>query len=375
MGKTKAIRTDKKVEKVARMLIPNMPLPRSFGIMSGIAFCLVVSSTAPFAASGEKIGSAVSIVNTVTGNYAKQKRGLAAGDNVRQDELVEVSADSLGEFRLDDDTKLALGPGARLLLDKFVYDSDKKAGSIVVNLVKGTFRFMTGLATKSTYVVRTPTAAITVRGTIFDVFILPDNSTWLLLHEGAIEVRGAGNVCRVLDRPGHVMRVTSTGSVGVPINWQRLPGRTFPFDTAFPFVGRPPQIDPTPQLTRLAIVDAANVEQRAQACTTLAPVVPGMRRASSPPPRPRDRLRKSNRDRDVEVVRAKPGRVVNEKPARVVKKSPPKRPPQRPGRRTEADGFPIGIAIGIGIGGFRPGGRGMGPRSPMPQMPRGRFSR
>ena len=53
-----------------------------------------------------------------------------------------------GEFRLNDDTKLALGPGSRLVLDKFVYDSDKKAGSIVLDLTKGAFRFITGVASK-----------------------------------------------------------------------------------------------------------------------------------------------------------------------------------------------------------------------------------
>lgn len=337
------------------MIGPMSRTPKSLGIASVLAGSLFASPSSLLAASGDKIGSAVSIINTVTVALAKEKRGLATGDSVRQDELVEVSADSLGEFRLDDDTKLALGPGARLRLDKFVYDPDKKVGSIVVNLVKGTFRFMTGIAAKPTYVIRTPTAAITVRGTIFDVFIQPDNSTWLLLHEGAIEVRGARNVCRVLDRPGHLMRISSTGSVGVPVNWQRMPGRAIGFDAAFPFVTRPPLVDPTPKLTRAAILDAAEVRRRAPACRSASPTVPGPRRAAPPPPRPRQGLRRASAEREIEVVRIRPGRIVE-------RKRPPRRPP--PSRRTPglAD-LPIGIAIGIG--GFRPGGRGIGPRNPM----------
>ena len=80
------------------------------------------------AASGDSIGDARTIVSVVKADFEKQERDLSVGDSVRQNEVIEVSADGKGEFRLNDDTKLALGPGSRLVLDKFVYDSDKKAG-------------------------------------------------------------------------------------------------------------------------------------------------------------------------------------------------------------------------------------------------------
>src|ERR1700676_1667759 len=161
------------------------------------------------AASGDNIGDARTIVSTVKADFEKQERDLSVGDNVRQNEVIEVSVDGKGEFRLNDDTKLALGPGSRLVLDKFVYDSDKKAGTIVLDLTKGAFRFITGVAAKPTYLIRTPNASITVRGTIFDLFILPDTTVWLLLHQGAIEVTSSKGVCHVLDQPGQLMRVTS----------------------------------------------------------------------------------------------------------------------------------------------------------------------
>lgn len=72
------------------------------------------------AAPGDEIGSAVRIVNVVTAEYETDARNLATGDNVRQDELIEVSSEGTRELRLRDDTKVALGPGSRLLLDEFV---------------------------------------------------------------------------------------------------------------------------------------------------------------------------------------------------------------------------------------------------------------
>ena len=103
---------------------------------------------------------------------------------------------------------MALGPGAKLMLDKFVYDGEKTKGTIAVNLVKGAFRFVTGVAAKPSYVVRVPQASITVRGTIFDVFVQDNGVSWLLLHEGAVTVCNERGKCRDLDEPGKLIRIT-----------------------------------------------------------------------------------------------------------------------------------------------------------------------
>ncbi|WP_045835715.1 FecR domain-containing protein [Hyphomicrobium sp. 99] len=219
------------------------------------------------AASGERIGDAVAITNIVMADFAEKQRKLARGDDVRQDEIIEVNTDAQGEFKLDDDTRLALGPGSRLVLDKFVYDSDKKTGSIILNMAKGAFRFITGVAAKPTYVINTPNASITVRGTIFDTYILPDKSVWVLLHEGALEATGKKSVCRVLDQPGQMMHIGSDGRVAGPYNWSKLPdGNTVAFDTAFPFVINTPSIDPNPLLTRAQIIEASFPDVPAKEC-------------------------------------------------------------------------------------------------------------
>ena len=208
------------------------------------------------AAPGDAIGSAVIVVNLVTAQFEKsEQRKLETGDDVRQQDLIEVSSDGRGEFKLRDQTKLALGPGSRLLLDKFIYDPNISGGAIVLNLAKGAFRFITGVAAKPAYVIHTPTASITVRGTIFDVYVQADGMSWLLLIEGAVEVCNESGKCRVVDEPGKLIRITPDGSIGVPVNWGDLPGRQeTQFDSAFPFVVTPPQVDPSPIFTREQIV-------------------------------------------------------------------------------------------------------------------------
>jgi hypothetical protein len=82
--------------------------------LASLVLCMAAST-----AFAEPIGSAVRIVNKVTGSLDQQRHDLTVGDNVSQNEAIEVASDALGELKLRDDTKLALGPGSRLVLDKF----------------------------------------------------------------------------------------------------------------------------------------------------------------------------------------------------------------------------------------------------------------
>lgn len=318
-------------------------MPRSS--LATLAFAFAAATAGSFAtltspssaASGDRIGDAVVITNIVMADFAKEERKLARGDDIRQDEIIEVNTDAQGEFKLDDDTKLALGPGSRLVLDKFVYDSDKKAGSIILNMAKGAFRFITGVAAKPTYVINTPNASITVRGTIFDVYILPDRSVWVLLHEGAIEATGKKNVCRVLDRPGQMMHIGPDGAVTGPFNWTKMPDNTaVAFDTAFPFVINTPSIDPNPLLTRAQIIEANFADEPDQKC--LNP--------------------------HLQIIPSKPIRT---RKAETPKKTPPKKKVATRKPKTGDGGYGddcpdcmtgMGIVIGGGIGGFGGGHRG-----------------
>ena len=211
---------------------------------------LLIGAAPVRAAPGDAIGSAVTIVNLVTGEINNDQRKLVSGDDVHQQELIEADKDGRGELVLHDDTRLALGPGARLLLDRFVYNPDISGGAIVLQLTRGAFRFITGVAAKPAYVIRVPTASITVRGTVFDVYVQPDNVSWLLLIEGAVEVCTENGKCLVHDEVGKLIRI-GPDQVDKPTKWAAIPQkRDISFDSAFPFIIEAPEIDHTHHLTR-----------------------------------------------------------------------------------------------------------------------------
>ncbi len=305
-----------------------------------------------FAAPGDPIGNTLSVINVVTAAREQEKRSLKVGDDVRQSELIEVAPDASSELKLNDDTKLALGPGAQLVLDKFVYDPDKSAGTIGVDLVKGAFRFMTGVADKPSYTIRVPAASITVRGTIFDVFVQPDQTSWLLLHEGGVRVCNDRGSCRDHDEPGKLIRVTDKGDVGKPVRWAGLDGKdTVPFDQAFPFVVKPPSIDASPVFTADDIIKLGLIV----------------------PPKKTRQTDTNDNDKPTKKVtkKAEPEKV---KPTKVVLTKPPKtkKPKRSKGDDDDAAITEAGtaaiIGIGIGMGGFgkKGGGKKHGGDHPKP---------
>lgn len=207
------------------------------------------------AAEPRDIGRAVEITNDVTAAEENEaKRKLVTQDPVREREVLEAALNSRGEFILADDTKLVLGPTARLVLDEFVYEPNRTANNkVTVNFVKGAFRFISGGSGRQAYEIKTPLASLGIRGTKLDGFVADDGRMALLLHQVAgesTEVEVCSTVtlqrnCELLHSRCHVVYVTPGGTV-LPQRptWdaRMLPG--VDIRTAFPFLERRLTVDP-----------------------------------------------------------------------------------------------------------------------------------
>ncbi len=320
-------------------------------VLSGVV--VAAGWAAPLSAeTREPIGATLSVINVVTAEFNRDTRTLQTGDDVRQNELIDVSQDASTELKLNDDTKLALGPGAKLLLDKFVYDGEKSAGAIGVDLVQGAFRFITGVAAKPSYVIKVPSASITVRGTIFDVYVADDDTSWVLLHEGAVLICNARGQCQDHVEPGKLIRVSDKGDVGAPVRWAGLDGSDgLDFDLAFPFVVKPPTIDPTPILTRDDIMRQAAIEPEK------APSKKKSAKRETKAPEKKKPTRSTKRE-DPPAAKSKS----KSKPTKVVSPQPTKK-----ANNDAAAAAAVGIAVGIGLGvGLGKIGKGGGKKHPKP---------
>jgi hypothetical protein len=93
---------------------------------------------------------------------------------------------------------MVVGPNARVTIDKFVF-SGSTARSVVLNVTKGAFRFITGRSAKRAYSIRTPVIAVGVRGTGLDGYVEASGRTTIAVYEGSAEVCDRSNRCVVLE--------------------------------------------------------------------------------------------------------------------------------------------------------------------------------
>ena len=115
--------------------------------------------------SQEAIGSATAVIPQAQGTHQGNTETLAGGTTVYSKETIHTGDSGIADLRFHDDTKLSVGPKAEILLDKFVYDPNKSAGSAAVEVARGSFRLVTGSQSKGvTYQIKTPFGTLGVRG-------------------------------------------------------------------------------------------------------------------------------------------------------------------------------------------------------------------
>lgn len=156
--------------------------------------CFALSGAWP-AFAAEPVGQATLIKTEVTG----QSGPIIVNDEVHRDERIRTSQSGLGQFIFRDGTKLAVGWGSSVVIDKYVYDDSDSVKRLSIKAAKGTFRWVSGNSKSSAYQIQTPAGTIGVRGTAFDFYVGPDGTTAVVLLNGAATFCGPGG-CRQLQQ-------------------------------------------------------------------------------------------------------------------------------------------------------------------------------
>lgn len=99
------------------------------------------------------------------------------------------------QLRMADGALISLGPNAAFLIKAYSQAAaGAKQDAAVLSLVHGGLRTITGSIDKSAYRLETPVSTLGIRGTVFDVYVLDDGTTTVVLRDGAVDVTGEGVV-------------------------------------------------------------------------------------------------------------------------------------------------------------------------------------
>jgi hypothetical protein len=98
---------------------------------------------------------------------AEPERILRVGIDIQANERVTTKENDRAHLVFLDGTALTVGPSSTIVIDKYVYDPNRKAGELSLSTAKGVFRLVGGAISKTNDIkVTTPSATIGIRGGI-----------------------------------------------------------------------------------------------------------------------------------------------------------------------------------------------------------------
>jgi hypothetical protein len=120
----------------------------------------------------ERAGTLKIVNGTVVAIGTQGERALKPGDPLMASERLRTGADSSASLILRDGTTLMLGPSSQIDLREFAFNQTTYQGSLLMSVLKGSMRMITGWVGKTqpeAVKITTPTSTIGVLGTDFIV--------------------------------------------------------------------------------------------------------------------------------------------------------------------------------------------------------------
>ncbi|WP_219213515.1 FecR family protein [Variovorax boronicumulans] len=144
-----------------------LPLLCALALLSGAAFAQNTPSAEQQAGTVKSVRGDVQLLGA-----GDATRPAAPGDALSPIDRIVTGPDSAASVVLRDGTTMVLGPSSRLDVKEFHFDATTHDGGLLVSLLRGSMRMITGLIGKAhpdAIRVETQTATIGIRGTDFIV--------------------------------------------------------------------------------------------------------------------------------------------------------------------------------------------------------------
>lgn len=201
-------------------------------IVSGVVLIATLLASQALCAAGP-VGQVTHLSGLLTAKRADgTSRVISVKSEVREGDTLNTEQDTYARIKFSDGSEVVLRPGSQLQITAFIYiASEPKADNVVLSMLKGGIRAVTGLVGKrNTESVKfvTDTATMGIRGTHFGALICqndcggvptatgkpPENGLHVDVADGAIVVKnGAGQQVVSAGQFGYVRSATTPPAV------------------------------------------------------------------------------------------------------------------------------------------------------------------
>lgn len=179
------------------------------------------------------IGTVISVKQGAVVTRNGKAQPVRSGMEVLSGDVMNTDRNGVVQLVFVDETKIAIGPNASMVLDVKMLRGNRKAKSFAVQALGGSFRFISGKSRKRAYSINTPTATMAIRGTIFDMWVASENQSAMLVLQGTVQMCGLGGSCRSTGRVCSLFATTQSGGVGRPKDQGQYEKA---LKTGFPFI-------------------------------------------------------------------------------------------------------------------------------------------
>lgn len=137
-------------------------------ICNVLAAIILAGSVVPGFAEQDNVGVAGAVNPHAIGQAPSGSvEQLAIGQNVVRNEKISTFNKGQVQLIFSDQSTLTLGENSEIVIDEFVYDPQKQAGSMTATVTTGVLRYVGGkISKKSDVSFLTPSGVVTVRGGI-----------------------------------------------------------------------------------------------------------------------------------------------------------------------------------------------------------------
>lgn len=145
------------------------------------------------------IGTAVGVLPAATAELGGQTVTMITGDQIIEGQT--ITTDTTGEVQIvfADNTRMVVGPNSSMVIERYLLRNPETVEDLTVNLLGGTFRFLSGNSPSESYTVNTPTGTVGVRGTWWDGWITATLSVFMLYDGLIIACPLFGTTCIFID--------------------------------------------------------------------------------------------------------------------------------------------------------------------------------